>query len=68
MPHPTFKEFNFCGIFLSPFFVRLAFAGVLYLPLHWVGDRIQLQRWVWNRPVFETALFAILLTIVVFSL
>jgi hypothetical protein len=60
-----YKECNFCGIYLSPFFVRLLLTALLYLPLHWLGDRLQLQRWVWNRPVFETALFTILLAIVV---
>ena len=62
-----FKEFNFCGIFLAPFFVRLLLAAVLYLPIHWLGDRLQLQRWVWNRPVFEAALFTVLLAVLVFT-
>jgi len=60
-----YKEFNFCGIFCAPFFLRLVMAGLLYLPLHWVSDRIQLQQRVWNRPVFEAALFIILLSLVV---
>ncbi|EDY22251.1 protein of unknown function DUF1656 [Chthoniobacter flavus Ellin428] len=60
-----YKEFNFCGIFCAPFFVRLVIAWLLYLPLHWLGDRIQVQRWVWNRAVFETALFVILLSALV---
>jgi len=59
-----YKEINFCGIFLSPFFLRLLIAGLLFLPVHWLGDRMALQRFVWNRPVFEAALFVILLTFV----
>jgi len=63
-----YKELDFCGIFLPPFFLGLVIAMILYAPLHWLWDRINLQRWVWNRPVFELALFVILLALVNFIL
>ena len=63
-----YKELDFCGIFLPPFFLGLLITGVLYVPLHRLWDRINLQRWVWNRPVFELALFVILLALVNFIL
>lgn len=56
-----FKEVNFCGIYLAPFFVRLLLTGFAYMFLRWVLDRIRIQRWVWNRAVFDAALFIILL-------
>ena len=59
-----YKEINFCGIFLAPFFLCLLIAGVLYLPLHWCCDRFEIERWFWNRPVLEAALFIILLRLV----
>jgi hypothetical protein len=63
-----YKEIDFCGIFLPPFFLGLLIAGIIYMPLHRLWDRINLQRWVWNRPVFELALFVILLALVTFIL
>jgi hypothetical protein len=60
-----FKEVDFCGIYVSPFFVRLVIASILFLPLHWCGDRLALQKFVWNRPVFEAAAFLIVLSLVV---
>jgi hypothetical protein len=63
-----YKELDFCGIFLPPFFLGLLITGILYVPLHRLWDRINLQRWVWNRPVFELALFVILLALVNFIL
>jgi hypothetical protein len=63
-----YKELDLCGIFLPPFFLGLLITGILYVPLHRLWDRINLQRWVWNRPVFELALFVILLALVNFIL
>jgi hypothetical protein len=60
----TLKELNFCGIFIAPFFLRLALATVLFVPLHRLADRVHLQRWVWNRPVVEAALFVVVLSLV----
>jgi hypothetical protein len=62
------KEIDFCGIYLPPFFLALMIAGILYLALHRVLDRVAIQRRVWNRSVFEAALFIILLAAVNFIL
>ena len=62
-----YKEVNFCGIFLAPFFIRLLITAVLFVPLHRWGDRLEIQRFVWNRPVFEAAVFVIVLSLVVFA-
>lgn len=64
----TYKEINFCGIYLPPFFLYLLLAGLIYLPLHRWWDRLNIQRRVWNRPVFEVALFVILLGLIAFIL
>jgi hypothetical protein len=64
----SFKEIDFCGIYLPPFFACLLVAGVLFIFLHRWWDRIVIQRWVWNRPVFELAMFIILLAVVIFIL
>lgn len=62
------KEIDFCGIYLPPFFLGLLIAGILYLFLHRFLDSVAIQRWVWNRSVFEAALFVILLAAVIFIL
>lgn len=62
------KEIDFCGVYLPPFFLYLLVAGALYLPLHWYWDRVVIQRRVWNRPIFELAVFTILLALIAFIL
>lgn len=64
----SFKEIDFCGVYLPPFFLYLLIAGLIYFPLHWYWDRIVIQRWVWNRPIFEIAVFTILLAVIAFIL
>lgn len=64
----TYREIDFCGIYLPPFFLCLLITGVLYFFLHRLWDRLEIQRWVWNRPVFEMALFIILLAAITFIL
>jgi Protein of unknown function (DUF1656) len=63
-----YKEVNFCGIYLAPFFVCLLLTGIIYMPVNWLLDRLQIQRWVWNRPVFDAALFIIILCLITFIL
>ena len=63
-----YKEIDFCGIYLPPFFLGLLVTGLIFLPLHRYWDRIGLQNRVWNRPVFETAAFIILLALVTYIL
>jgi len=58
------KEVNACGVYLSPFFLALVVTLCIYVPARWLWDRIHLQRYAWNRPVFEIAVFIILLRIV----
>ena len=58
------KEFNFCGIYLSPFSLCLIITLCLYLPMRWLWERLRIQRYAWNRPVFEIGIFIILLRLV----
>ena len=68
IPHFMFQEINFCGIYFPPFFLSLLLTGLVYLPLHRCWDRMEIQRWVWNRPVWELGLFIILLSLITFIL
>lgn len=60
------KEVDFCGIYLPPFFLGLLIAGLIYFILHHLLDRVAIHRWVWNRAVFEAAVFVILLAATIF--
>jgi hypothetical protein len=63
-----YKEINLCGIYVPPFFLCLVAAAIVYAPLHRLWDRLFIQRWVWNRPLVELALFILVLTAIVFIL
>lgn len=62
------KEINFCGIYFSPVVPCLLITGLLYIPLRWLWNRISVDRHVWNRPLFEFAVFCILFRVVAFVL
>lgn len=55
------KEIAVMGVFLPPMFAFLAIAAVLWLGVRALLDRLGFYRWVWHRPLFDTALFVILL-------
>jgi len=63
-----YKEIDFCGLYLPPFFPGLLIAGIFCFVLHRYWDRIVIQRRIWNRPVFEMAFFIIVLAAVTFIL
>jgi len=68
MTRGMYKEIDFCDIYLPPFFLSLLITGLVYVPLHWYWDHVVIQKWVWNRPVFELACFIVLLCLVTFLL
>jgi hypothetical protein len=58
------KEINLFGIYVAPFAVYTVAALLVFIPLHWYFDRIEIQRWVWHRALFEAASFVILLSLI----
>jgi hypothetical protein len=60
------KEIDILGMFISPFALYLAIAVALFLVLQVVLNRLNVERWVWNRPLAELALFVIVTAVVVF--
>lgn len=63
-----FKEIDCFGIYLSPFFGCLVVAGCLFLIINRWLDHAEMQRYVWNRPLFDAAVFLVLLSLTVFLL
>ena len=58
------KEINVAGIYFAPFAGYLVFAYLLFVPLKWWFDRVEIQKWVWHRPLFDTAAFIIILSLI----
>lgn len=58
------KEVDFFGIYLAPFAAYLFWAFVLFVPLRRWFDRIEIQKWIWHRPLFDTATFLIILSVI----
>lgn len=61
------KEIDILGMFISPFALYLAIAVALFLALQLVLNRLNVERWIWNRPLAELALFVIVTAAVIFA-
>ncbi len=58
------KEINLFGIYFAPFVGFIFWAMVIYFPVRLVLDRIEIQKWVWHRPLFDTAVFVIIISLI----
>ena len=58
------KEINLWGVYVAPFASWLVLAAVVYLPVRWWFDRIEVQQWFWHRRLFDTAIFVIILSVI----
>jgi hypothetical protein len=59
------KEINLGGVYLSPMLAYMAAAGIIWYLIRLAFDRSGLYRRVWHPALFNTALYVILLCIVV---
>lgn len=60
------REINIDGIFLPPLLGHLLIAAVVWLLLRWLLGKLGFYRYVWHPPLFNTALYVILLGAFVF--
>jgi len=58
------KEVNLSGIYVAPFAAYLFWALLIYTPLRIWLDRIEIQKWVWHRQLFEAAILLIVLSLI----
>ena len=58
------KEINLFDIYIAPFAGYMAIALAIFLPIRYYFDRIQLQRYVWHRALFDMAVYVIILSLV----
>jgi len=56
------KELDLFGVFVPPLFAYAALAGGIWLALRAGLRAIGFYRWVWHPPLFNTALFVLLLS------
>lgn len=63
-PKNMLKEVNIDGIFVAPFALDLFIALLVFLPLRIAFDRCAIQRRVWHRPLFDIAIFVIIVSLI----
>jgi hypothetical protein len=56
------KEINLDGIYLPPLLGYLVGTAVLWYVLRYLLNRIGVYRFVWHPPLFNTALYVMLLS------
>ncbi len=63
------KEFDVGGVYFAPMALYAAIAIAIFMALSTVLRRlgVDLERLVWHKPLFRTALFVIILSLVVIS-
>ena len=59
------KEIALHGVYLPPLLGYLAVTSVGWLALRWLLGKLGVYRFVWHPPLFNTALFVILLSTLV---
>ena len=58
------KEIDFFGVYFAPFAGYLAAAVVIFIPIRIWFDRIEIQKWVWHRWLFEVAVFLAIVSVI----
>jgi hypothetical protein len=58
------KEVNICGMYFAPFAAYVVVAFVIFVPVRMWFDRIEIQKWVWHRPLFDIATYIIILSVI----
>jgi hypothetical protein len=62
------RELDILGVFVTPASVLLLVALVPSVAFHYLTARLDLNRFVWNRPVFEVALYVVFYAAAVLTL
>ena len=58
------KEVDVFGVYVAPFAAHLFCAFLVFLPLRRWFDRIEIQRYVWHRSLFDSATFVIIVSVI----
>ena len=63
----SLRPLDFFGFYLPPLVLWVVVAFVLFMLLRWGLDRIGAYAFIWHRPLFDAALFVVILGGLVFS-
>ena len=62
------REIDLLGVFVSPALVCLAVALVISLILRRLLDKTSINRFVWNRALFDLSLLVVITALLILSL
>ncbi|HLG45182.1 MAG TPA: DUF1656 domain-containing protein [Reyranella sp.] len=60
-----YVELDIFGVYVAPFALMMLVAWLATMPLRRVGDRLGLSRRVWHPALFNTAVYVIVLSLIV---
>lgn len=63
----SLRPLDFFGFYLPPIILWILVLLVPFVVLRWALGRIGFYAFVWHRPLFDAALFVVLLGILIFS-
>jgi hypothetical protein len=63
-----FREIDLLGVFVSPALICLAVALVISLILRRLLDKTDINRFVWNRALFDLSLLVAITALLILSL
>lgn len=64
----VFRTLDIFGFYLPPLLLWALVAFVPYYVLTWLGKRVGFYAFVWHRPLFDVALYIIILGALMFGL
>jgi protein AaeX len=62
------REIDLLGVFVSPAIICLALALVIWLILRRLLDKTGINRFVWNRALFDLSLLVVMIALLILSL
>ena len=62
------REIDLLGVFVSPAIICLAVALVIWLILRRLLDKTGINRFVWNRALFDLSLLVVITALLILSL
>jgi hypothetical protein len=60
-----YVELNIFGVYVAPIALMMLVAWIATMPLRRFGDRLGLSRMVWHPALFNTAVYVIVLSLIV---
>lgn len=62
------KEISIAGVLFAPIMGYALGAAIIWLALRYAIERLNLYRFVWHPPLFNTALYVVILSVFVIAM